>query len=206
MFEKSGEKIKKLSNTIYVLNVVIVLIVVIFVIYISNGILGIPVLLVAGLILALSWVSQLVLYAFGDLVDSNAQVAELLQEKRINPLIELLKLYEARILTKEEFDAQKNLLINKDLNSITELIDIKEGYEKGLLSEEEYLEIKKDVFIELNQQNKRVTYKIRFDDVRIGKFGSIKIIASNNATKKELVKIVRKMGYDDGMIYDIKKL
>ena len=202
MFEKSGEKIKKLSNTIFGLNVVIVLIVLFFLNHMSNGFLVIPALLVAGLILVHSWMSQLLLYGFGDLVDSNAQIAELLQEKRINPLIELLKLYEARILTKEEFNIQKNALIKRDLNNIAELINIRNAYEKGLLSEEEYTEIKNDAFIGLTQQNETATYKVIFKDVQKE---SLKIVAPKNATKKELVKIVKKMGYGEEIDDIIKK-
>ena len=202
MFEKSGEKIKKISNTIFVLNVVIVLIVLFFLNHMSIGFLLIPALLVAVLIFVHSWVSQLLLYAFGDLVDSNAQIAELLQEKRRNPLIELLKLYEARILTKEEFNIQKNALIKRDLNNIAELINIRDAYEKGLLSEEEYTEIKNDAFIGLTQQNETATYKVIFKDVQKE---SLKIVAPKNATKKELVKIVKKMGYGEEIDDIIKK-
>ena len=85
MFERSGEKVKKVGTAIFYIMVVIAIIVFVvgiigamftryggFTIFISS-------LLSAGLIILGAWIYSLFLVAFGDLVNSNEKIVELLE-------------------------------------------------------------------------------------------------------------------------------
>lgn len=158
MFERSGEKVKAVARTSFYIIIFIVVILVLgsFItasnLYFGGEIVVTYSLVVAGILLFIGWIQSLFLTAFGDLVDSNVQTMELLQkeEEQKYSFSEVVKLYEVGVLTKEEFDAKKYSFIYRDLNNISELIDIKGAYEKGLLTKSEYESIKEKEFLRFN--------------------------------------------------------
>lgn len=165
MFERSGEKIKKVSTTVFYINLAIAMIVVIIAIFSGGMSTAMPLLIVAAIIVMLAWISSLFLYAFGDLVESNQRILELLQgsmnqektqkltsnaqykkensnEKIIQySIVQLIELFEMGKITKEEFLSKKKNYwdkMNKSAKDEKELNKIKSAVLKGLITNYEY--------------------------------------------------------------------
>ena len=85
MFKRSGEKVKSVAKTIFYINIFIAIIICLGGIIISSnmGYGGGTILLfcvvVSAIIVLIAWVSSLFMSAFGDLVNSNERIVELLE-------------------------------------------------------------------------------------------------------------------------------
>ena len=90
MFKRSGEKVKSVAKTIFYINIFIATIICLGGIIISSnmGYGGGTILLfsivVSAIIVLIAWVSSLFMSAFGDLVNSNERIVELLESGVIN--------------------------------------------------------------------------------------------------------------------------
>ena len=87
MFEKSGGKIRKLGEIIFTIPAAIGGFVILsgFIIGISmpygGGVVVFVFLVIGAIIILLAWINSLFLIAFGDLVNSNERIVELLEYK-----------------------------------------------------------------------------------------------------------------------------
>ncbi|MBO6120081.1 MAG: hypothetical protein J6P02_06400 [Lachnospiraceae bacterium] len=109
-----------------------------------------------------------------------------------NRLIDIIELLNNGILTKDEFISQKNKMwpeIEKRLERTTDLSIIKNAYDKELITEKEYKEIKEET---LNPV-KTITWIVKFDNSSI--LDHTEVEAPLNATKNEIEQIVRKENY-----------
>lgn len=97
MFERSGEKIKTVGKVIFYIMVAIAVLVLFVGLFgaastrYGGGVAMVSAIISAAAILLSAWISSLFLIAFGDLVDSNEKIVELLQQiingeyRRISP-------------------------------------------------------------------------------------------------------------------------
>lgn len=87
MFEKSGEKIKSLAKVIFYINMIIAGIILVSGIvqgaqnrYVGEMVV-ITAIIVAIIIILATWVTSMYMTAFGDLVESNRQILDLLEQQ-----------------------------------------------------------------------------------------------------------------------------
>ena len=97
MFERSGEKIRTVGKVIFYMMVAIAVLVLFVGLFgaastrYGGGVAMASAIISAAAILLSAWISSLFLIAFGDLVDSNEKIVELLQQiingeyRRISP-------------------------------------------------------------------------------------------------------------------------
>ena len=86
MFDRSGEKVKTVAKTIYYIMVVIAVIILFLGLFMAanspygGGVIAFYTILSAGVIILSAWISSLFFTAFGDLVNSNEKIVDLLEQ------------------------------------------------------------------------------------------------------------------------------
>ena len=85
MFKNSGEKVKSVSSLLFGIACFVAIFIVLYAISVhtipGGEFYAIPLYIGAAIIVLIAWISNLFLHAFGDLVDSNQKILELLQSE-----------------------------------------------------------------------------------------------------------------------------
>lgn len=231
MFERSGEKIKKVAKIAFYINVVIasIILVISFVrgldAYYGGEVMVLCGLVVFVIIIITAWVSSLFLHAFGGLVESNQQILELLQgnkidnkDKRIiNEISEkneknkaegeyfckLIDLFETGVITKEEFIEQKDSKWSNISKTIKDKTELTKIKQayEKGLFSEKEYEEIKDAT--LNPESQIITWYVEFDASILR---GIKIKANKNASDEEIEQLIRDQKYTSKIkkIYPLK--
>ena len=103
--------------------------------------------------------------------------------------LKIIQLYEEEILSKEEFLLQKQKLwgqMDKRFNDVSTLKKLKTAYGNGLLTNEEYEEIK-----DITLNNPIITWRVKF----LGFENEIEVQAGKNSSKEKIEEILREQKY-----------
>lgn len=85
MFKDSGEKVKNVASFLFGIACFVAMFIVVYAVSVhtipGGEFFAVPLYIVAVIIVLVAWISNLFLHAFGDLVDSNQKILELLQSE-----------------------------------------------------------------------------------------------------------------------------